>query len=216
MADVFAKPEDLSDYLFRIVDNGGSSADRYTVVFSDGSCLSMSGNPTHPQGVSLCDEWIDPQIVAEWVEKGEAVDLALGDLPEHLVQHIMFRNNEGLEDFLASVEAMDSSVVAKNRESAEANEGLYDSLGKAIYTEDGKFFVRMEGGPDDRGPFETAREVVLATMPDQYSLAGEEYHSTVDVMRLAPSPEVLMAVSELEARRKAEWEAELAAERFHP
>lgn len=210
MADVFEKPEDLSDYLFRIVDNGGSSADRYTVVFSDGSYLAISENPSHPQGVSLSGEGIDPQVLEDWVEEGEAVELALGDLPKHLVDHILFRNNEGMEDFLQLVEAKDPKVVFSNRDDAEANEGLSDTLGKGIYlNKDGQYMIKMEGGPDDRGPFDTARETLLNTMPDAYSLSGAEYHAGVDVMRMTPDPAVLEAVKALEARRREEWEAEI-------
>lgn len=210
MADVFEKPEDLSDYLFRIVDNGGASADRYTVVFSDGSFLSMSADPESAHGVSICDEFIDPQVVSNWVEEGQAVDLALGDLAPHLIQHIMDRNNDGLADFLAAVERREVHAVSASRDDAQANEGGYDTLGKGIYLLDDKLMVKMDGGPDDRGPFETAREAVLATMPDEHSLAGPEYHSTVDVMRLGPDASVLASVKTLEACRKAEWEAEMA------
>lgn len=209
MKKVFEKPEDMSEYLFRIVDNGGSSADRYTVVFSDGSYLGMSGNPTHPQGVSMAGEDIDPQVIDEWVENGEAVDLALGDLPKHLVDHILFRNNEGLEDFLESVENKDEDVVFTNRDDAEANEGCSDTLGKGIYLVGDQYMVKMEGGPDDRGPFATAREVILATMPDDYALSGPEYHAGLDVMRMTPDPDVLEAVAKLEARRDEEWKAEM-------
>lgn len=209
MKRVFEKPEDMSEYLFRIVDNGGSSADRYTVVFCDGSYLSMSGSPTSPQGVSMAGEDIDPQVLQDWVESGEAVDLALGDLPKHLVDHILFRNNEGIEDFLEAVENKAPHAVATNREAAEANEGGYDTLGKGIYLHGDKFMVKMDGGPDDRGPFDTAREAILATMPDQYSLSGPEYHPGLDVMRMTPDPEVLEAVAILEARRNDEWKAEM-------
>jgi len=209
MKRVFEKPEDMSEYLFRIVDNGGSSADRYTVVFSDGSYLGMSGSPTSPQGVSMAGEDIDPQVLEEWVENGEAVDLALGDLPKHLVDHILYRNNEGLEDFLEAVENKAPHAVSADRDSAEANEGIYDTLGKGIYLVGDQYMVKMEGGPDDRGPFDTAREAILATMPDQYSLSGPEYHPGLDVMRMTPDPEVLEAVAKLEARRNDEWKAEM-------
>lgn len=217
---VFEKPEDMSEYLFRITDNGGQTADRYTVVFADGTYLGMSSRPSHPQGVSMAGESIDPQVLADWVENGEAVDVALGDLPQHLVDHILFRNNEGLEDFLTIVERDRENILAKtegytptyvavDRESAEENEGGYDSLGKGIYLAGDKFMVKMEGGPDDRGPYDTAREVILATLPTDYDLCGPEYHPEIDVMRLTPDPEVLAAVKALEERREAEYKAEI-------
>jgi len=209
MKKVFESPSDMSEYLFRIVDNGGSSADRYTVVFSDGSYLALSGSPSSAHGVSLSGEDIDPQTLQDWVEEGKAVDLALGDLPPGLVQHILYRNNEGLEDFLESVEKREPHNVAPNREAAEVNEGVHDSLGKGIYWTEEGYRIRLDGDPeDDRGPYETAREAVLGSLPDQYSMSGPEYHSTVDLMRMEPDPDVLKAVAELEEKRDAEWEKE--------
>lgn len=211
MPNVFLSPSDLSEYLFRIVDNGGASADRYTVAFSDGSYLAMSAAPTHPQGVSMCGEGLDPQILEEWVSSGEAVDLALGDLPRHLVQHILDRNNQGLSDFLADVEMKRPHAVAPSRKTAEQNDGTQTCLGKGIYFTDNAFFVRLDGDPsDDRGPFETAREAVLASLPEQYSLAGPEYQSTIDdLMRLAPSEEVAKQIAELEAKCDSERETKI-------
>lgn len=209
MTDVFQTPSDLSDYLFRIVDNGGSSVDRYTVVFSDGTYLALSGSPTHPQGFSQSGEDLDPAVIQKWVETGDSVDLALGDLPPNLVQHILDRNNEGLRDFLEAVEAKEPYAVAATRELAKENDGTHTCLGIGIYSTDENYYVRLEGDPgDDRGPYLTAREAVLATLPDEYSLAGPEYQSSVEVMRLEPSPEVLEAIAKLEAQRDAEYETQ--------
>jgi hypothetical protein len=209
MTLVFEAPSDLSDYLFRIVDNGGSSADRYTVAFSDGTYLALSSYPTHPQGVSISGEDLDPATLQEWVENGEAVDMALGDLPPHIVQHILDRNNQGFADFLESVEAHSANVVAPNRDAAEVNEGTMESLGKGIYATTEGFRIRLDGHPnDDRGPYATAREAVLASLPDQYSLAGPEYHTTVDnLVRTETSQEVADRITELETKRTAEWKA---------
>lgn len=202
MTRLFETPSDLSEYLFRIVDNGGASADRYTVVFSDGSYLALSGNPSHPQGFSQWGEGIDPQTLEDWVENGEAVDLALGDLPEGLAMHIVSRNNEGLQDFLDLVEARDPKAVAANRDAAEDNEGTHDCTGKGIYTgANGSFFVKLDGPiEDDRGPYESAREAVLATLPDIHGFSGSEYHSSVDPLRMEPDATVLQAVADLEAK----------------
>jgi hypothetical protein len=207
MADVFEKPEDLSDYLFRIVDNGGSSADRYMVVFSDGSYLGMSGSPSHPQGVSMCGEGIDPATVQNWVDEGQAIDLALGDLPKNLVEHIMFRNNEGLEEFIDAVEAREEYAVAPDRSSAKANTCDMNCLGTGIYVKNDKYWVKLDEN-DDRGPYDTAREVILASMPDPDCLGGDD-QSTLNLMRMTPDPDVLEAVKALEARRQQEWEEEL-------
>lgn len=208
MPVVFESPSDLSEYLFRITDNGGSSADRYTVAFSDGSYFALSGSPTHPQGVSLSGEGLDPATLQEEVESGEAIDLAIGDLPPHIVQHILYRNNEGFADFLADVEAGKPHAVAPDRATASVNEGTRDSLGKGIYAAADGLRIRLDGPPDDdRGPFATAREAVLASLPDQYGFAGPEYHSTADdLMRLEPSQEVKERIAELEAKRDAEYE----------
>ncbi len=206
MADVFENPSDMSEHLFRIVDNGGSSADRYTVLFSDGSHLALSDTPWTAQGISLSGDGIDPATLSKWVEEGEAVDLALGDLPPGLADHIMKRCNEDLEDFLADVESKHPDAVAPNRGAAKENEGLYTSLGDGIYDSPEGYRIKLDGDPeDDRGPFKTARDAVLASMPDQYGLAGPEYHSTTDVTRLEPNDELKAKVAELEARREAEW-----------
>jgi hypothetical protein len=119
------------------------------------------------------------------------------------------RNNEGLEDLLDAVEQKLPHAVSDTRDAAEANEGGSDTLGKGIYLKDGKYMVKMDGGPDDRGPFDSAREAVLNTLPDEYSLSGPEYHSGVDLLRMTPDPAVLAAVKALEARRQQEWEEEI-------
>lgn len=206
MQKVFESPSDLSDYLFRIVDNGGATADRYTVVFSDGSCLMMSANPTHPLGVSMCSEAIDPQAVHDWVENGEAVDLALGDLGPKLVQHIMDRNNQGLDDFLRAVEAREPWAVAGSREQAAINDGTPTSLGEGIYFSEDGYRIRLDDTPAaDRGPYKTAREAVLGSMPDAYSLSGPEYHTTIgNLMRMTVEPDVQQKVAELEAKLEAD------------
>jgi hypothetical protein len=201
MPVVFGSHADLKDYLFRIIDNGGETVDRYTVAFSDGTYLALSSYPSHPQGFSQSGEDLNPAVMAEWVESGKAVDLALGDLPEMIRQHIRFRCNEGLADFLADVEAKAPKAVAANREDTEENDRTHTSLGKGIYwTEDG-YRIKLDGAPeDDLGPFETAREAVIASLPDQYANSGPEYHTTVDdVMRMEPDEAVLAAVAALEA-----------------
>jgi len=199
-----------SGYVFRILDNGGATADRYTVIFSDGDYLAMSGSPSHPQGVSLTGENIDLQGVCERVESGEEIDLALGDLPGGLAEHIRFRVNQGWEDFLEDVDENKPGAVARTRAEADPNEGLCDQGGVGIYAAGDGFCVRLDSDDarEDRGPFMTAREALLATLPDQYSLAGEEYHSTVNVGRLEPDSEVLTKVAALVAVEDAKYEAD--------
>jgi len=200
MTELFQSPSDLEGYLFRITDNGGTSADRYTVVFSDGSYLALSSSPSHPCGVSLWGEDLDIQGLSERVESGEEIDLALGDLDPSLVKHIIFRNNEGLEDFLETVEAKKPETVSSNRDGATENDGTSRSVGVGIYMSADGYMVKLDDLESDRGPYATAREAVLATLPDVYGLAGPEYHSTVDVASMEPTPGVKEKLLELEAK----------------
>jgi len=211
MAKVFESPSNLSEYLFRITDNCGQSADRYTVLFSDGSYLALSSYPTHPQGVSISGGEMGAEVMAEWVENGEAVDVALGDLPPSIVDHIVFRANQGAEYLLELVERKDPMVVAPSREKASINDNTRDCGGQGIYHTEEGYFVRIDGDPsDDRGPYRTAREAVLCSLPDQHALAPEEYHSPLKVTRMEPDREVLRKVEELEAKRDEEWKRQRA------
>jgi hypothetical protein len=72
-------------------DNGGATADRYTVAFFDGDCLAMSDAPTHPLGVSMwCGGSVDPDAET-------ACDF--DDLPDHIQAHAVARLNQGLADW---------------------------------------------------------------------------------------------------------------------
>lgn len=203
-SDLFQSLADLSGYIFRIQDNGGESADRYTVAFSDGDCLALSGAPSHPQGVSMWGELTDVQWMNEAAESGRAIDLALGDLPEHIQRHIMGRCNAAWRDFLESPDA-----VAPSRDQAEANEGIHNSGGKGVYAAGSAYCVRLDGpnAAEDRGPFLTVREAILATLPDEYGLAGPEYHSPLDPASLNPTTGVAEAIAALEARVQSAWES---------
>lgn len=189
MAELFDNLAQLgaSGYVFRIVDNGGATADRYTVQFCDGDALCLSDSPSHPLGVSQWAEGIDPATLAAWVETGEAVDLRLGDLPGNVQGHILARVNQAFGDFLDALEAGDPEAVAPSREAADVNEGIHDSAGVGIYRTGEFYFVRLDGAPDDdRGPFQGAAAALRASLPDEYGLAGPEYHSTVTAGSLTP------------------------------
>lgn len=204
-----------SEYLFRIQDNGGDSADRYTVAFSDGDYLAMSGSPSHPQGVSLSGEDLDPQVLQESHENGRGIDMAMGDLPQNLQEHILFRVNQGFQDYLAFMQdQVDGKLkpgtphpIAVCRDDAEPNDGQPSSVGKGIYMSGDAFWVRMDcmDSSDDRGPCNDVAQALRDTLPDPHSLAGEEYHSTVDVARMEPSDQVASAIRELEAKVDREW-----------
>lgn len=208
MSRLFETPADLGEYLFRITDNCGRSYDRYTVTFSDGTYLGLNESPTHPLGFSQAGEDIDPQVQADWVEEGDSVDLALGDLPEGLVEHIVYRCNEGFQDWIDRVEKH-GLAIARSRDNASIHEGLSNSFGNGVYRTEAGFMIRTDGmsAEEDYGPYETVIEALRATLPDHYAFSGPEYHSTVDVGRLTADPEVLTQVKELEEKVKAEYEA---------
>ena len=170
--NLFQSSADLSDYLFRITDNGGETFDRITVIFCDGDYLGLSETGA---GFSQWGEGIDVAGVAGRVENGEEVDLTWSQLDPQLQRHILARLNEGWRDFLEAAKA------PEGRENVEPNEGIYTSAGQGIYRKDGAFWMAHGNGPeDDAGPYETYREVLLRTLPDAYSLAGPEYHPPVD------------------------------------
>jgi hypothetical protein len=219
MAKLFETLDDLaaSEYLFRIVDNGGATFDRYTAIYCDGSFIGMSRNPFHPQGFGQSGEDIDVGGVAERVEKGEEIDLALGDCPPDVQACILSTVNQGWADFLAAGEADESGVIAANRESAETYEGLHNQAGTGIYHGRDGLRVKSDnswGAADpegeDPGPFATFREAFLNTTPYPSSLAGDEYHPPIDVNSLEPTPGVAEAVEALEAITTAAYEAERA------
>ena len=198
---LFISLKELADsgYIFRITDNGGATLDRITVIFCDGDHLSLSETGA---GVSMWGEGID---VADWndrVEAGTEVDLAIGDLRPELQDHILRRVTEAWQDYLDALADPQGTAVAQTRDKAEVNEGAHDSGGKGIYAAGSGFCVRLGGeyASDDRGPFQTVRQALAATLPDDYSLSGPEYHSALDVSRLKPTPGVKAKLRRLEKK----------------
>ena len=190
---VFKSVEDLaaSGYIFRITDNGGETADRTTVMLSDGTALALFGMEGRPG--SMWIDRLDPAFLQDRVTEGREVDLALGDLPERLRAHVLARINKGFE-------AM-APRFAQEREAAAEFCGLHTDIGVGIYRQDGAFHVRDEEGPDrDAGPFATWAEALGATLPTAHSLAGEEYHPPASPSDLQASPENAEALQALEAR----------------
>ncbi len=203
---LFESAADLGGYLFRITDNGGATADRYTVVFSDGNYLTLSAGPSDPQGVSQWGERIDVAHLANCVEIGQEVDLSWGCLPENVRAHVLSRANDMWRDFLANVEACHPDAVKPSRADAGANEGGPECGGQGIYRKGGLYFInRGEGADDDLGPFDTARAVLLASLPDEHDLSGPEYYSDAlgndggDHTDTA-HPEIMARVAALEER----------------
>lgn len=202
---LFETLKDLAEsgYIFRIQDNGGATADRYAVVFCDGDYLGMSGAPSHPQGVSMWGEKIDPLYLDKRIDEETAVDLAIGDLPEHIALHVLARVNEAWADVLERIQSGDPGLVSASREDANENEGIHTSAGEGLFKTGDGFWVKMEETEKDAGPFATAREALLASLPTAYSLSGPEFHSNVDVGRLEPDYKVAAKVAELEAAVEA-------------
>lgn len=202
--NTFETIQDLveSGYLFRIIDNGGETADRYTIIFSDGSYLALGDS------VSLSDDGVGVVTHAQTaVDEGEAVDLSFYDLPERHQRHILARQNEGFRDYLELVEKRGPNVVAADRLSAKENDGTHTCTGDGLYSAGPAYFIRLDDDVTcDRGPYMTAAEALRASLPDAWGLAGEEYHSTCGVNAEASLDRKIL-VQLLEKRREESDEA---------
>lgn len=199
MSNLFEAMRDLEGYLFRIVDNGGESIDRYTVIFSSGDYLTLSENPNDGQGFS--SNGIDVALIEKRVEEGRLIDLAIGDLASVQQRYILEHCNDSFEEILTDVENKEPRAVSRSREEATANEGAFFSSGTGIYSSPAGYMVKLDSDPsDDRGPYKTAREAVLASLPDWWGLSGAEYHTSVDIMRAITDKDVERRVTELEAK----------------
>ncbi len=53
-------PTHFARIIHSIWDNGGETADRYTIVLKGGDALGLSDNPDHPQGFSQWDHGVKP------------------------------------------------------------------------------------------------------------------------------------------------------------
>lgn len=186
---LFDALEDLKTFIFRITDNGGESADRYTVVTNDGDYFAMSSSPFHPQGVGLTGEGYDPTGGQSRVEDKVDRDIRWIDLPSDCQRCVQDGLNAGFSDWLeAFVPPRTRSEAAHNGDGVR----LADRAGEGVYGTSGDYRVKTENGDedadDDRGPYETVREAVLASLPDQHDLSGEEYHSTIDMWNVDGGP----------------------------
>ncbi len=217
--DLFHSEGEMGEYVFGILDNGGATADRLTVIFSDGSYLGLSHNPEHPQGVSMADDGSAGDILGfahEGIEEGTHVALGWRDLPEGIRAHILRRVNEGFRDYIQDLTSGERPIPT-TRAAATLFEGIMDSFGFGLYQpEPGVFWIK-NGGDDpkdaeDYGPFATIREALRYTVPEHYSLSGPEYHmggqATDDD---EPDPERMAALAVLEAKEDAAYSADLEA-----
>lgn len=185
-----ARALENSGYLFRIVDNGGETYDRITVLFCDGDALLCTSG-------SICAhvESLDPQVLENEVEAGTARDLRWIDLAEGLRTRIIADLNRGFENFI------EAEPAAANREEARDWQGLwnvYNDDRLPIYrTDEGGFRIRDdENEPHNaeatgEGLFHTFAEAVRWILPQAYDLSGPEYHTTVDLWDTTggPAPE---------------------------
>lgn len=70
--------------IYKIYDNGGKTADRYTILVSPTECLGVSDDPTHPQyGFSQWSECVDGDHLGTEIE--------FDDLPENVQIHVTER-----------------------------------------------------------------------------------------------------------------------------
>lgn len=186
-----------SGFLFRIQDNGGATYDRITVVLCDGDALLCSSGSTR-----VWIDRVDVQRMQDAAEAGTAVDLAFGDLSASLRRGILDSVNGSWRDCMKALIAREKHACAPTREKAKENDGTTESAGIGIYSAGAGYCVRLDtrDAADDRGPFMTAREALAATLPEDYSLSGPEYHSPLDVGSMRPTPGVAEDVAALDAR----------------
>ncbi len=192
--NLFTTLDDLKPFIFRITDNGGESADRYTVITCDGDYYAMSSAPFHPQGVGMSGEGIDVQDVANNVEAGVERDLRWIDLPADCQRCVMDGLNQGFADYIESAPAATWRGDAMNFEgwrdyeyTSRRNREKEDGPTECVY-EFGDFFMVRREDDDDYGPFDTFAEAFRSILPVDYDLSGPEYHTTVDMWNTDGGP----------------------------
>jgi hypothetical protein len=193
MSVLFRNLADLQPFIFRILDNGGATADRFTIIYCDGDYFAASCNPSHPQGVGMNGEGIDLQGVEERVEAGTERDLRWIDLPEAVRDCIRGNLNYGFKDWLEKAPAMPT------REEARDWQGLWSDKDRdgndvgPIYRDGDKFRIRDDDRDDHCETdlplaFDTFTDAVRYMLPQNYDLAGPEHFPTVDLWDEAGGP----------------------------
>jgi hypothetical protein len=201
MTNLFATLDDLKTFIFRIVDNGGQSADRFTVVTCDGDYFAMSGSPFHPQGVGLTGEGIDVNALSDRIEAGLERDLRWIDLPEDCRRCVMDGLNRGFSDYVESAPAASGRDEAldfrgwDDLQRRARQSGIRGGPVEAIYREGDAYRIRdderRETDGEDPGPFATFREAVLHMLPEEHDLSGPEYQCTIDMWDETDGPRPL-------------------------
>jgi len=189
---LFESLDDLKPFIFRIIDNGGATADRFTIITCDGDYFASSAYPTHPQGFGMWGESIDLAYVEEVTESGTSRDLRWIDLPKAVRDCVYYGLNSGFADWLALApvaasrdEALDFQgwsdlqyTSRNNRQTGGPTESIYHSNGRfAIRRDDNAVEFGGDGDPE----FDTYREAALYLLPEDYDLAGPEYHTPLDL-----------------------------------
>lgn len=201
---LFETLEDLKPFIFRITDNGGRTADRFTVTTCDGDYFAMSSRPFHPQGFGQTGEGIDVQGIEERVESGEERDLRWIDLPEDCQRCVMDGLNRGFEDFL------EAAPAAATRDAAGDYDGIWRPNGRdklPIYRDGDKFRIRDSDRAytgEEEESFDTFREALLYILPDDYALSGPEYQTPVDLWDTTGGPAPLWDYEEEDSERDEE------------
>lgn len=185
--NLFDTLDELKPFVFRITDNGGRSADRWTVVTCDGDYYAMSSNPFSPLGVGMTGEDLDPCGMDSRVEDGEERDVRWIDLPSDCQRCVVDGLNSGFSDWLSTF------VPPASRDDAVENgtaHRLAGRIGEGVYGSDGEYHVRREGDnpEDDLGPYPDVRRAVLATLPEAHDLSGPEYHPPIDMWDVTGGP----------------------------
>jgi len=178
--DLFETLDELKPFIFRIVDNGGETYDRFTIVTCDGDGILATG------GGSICTtvEGVDVQRIADEIESGESRELRWIDLPADLQRRLLGYINSGFADWLGDFTPARTRAEVKDNGTGYT---LADRFGEGVYGELGAYYIRRETypddgkGSDDLGPYATVREAVLDTVPADYDLSGPEYHAEVDL-----------------------------------
>ncbi len=129
MIKLIESKEDLARLLIAVADNRGETVDRYSLCFTDGNVLGMSDFPSHPQGFSQWSSF-DPTYVGR-CDEADQLSL-LTDLPEHIVEHAIFRVNEGMSDWLE-----EQIAAGRSREDVidELDEKRFDLCGPEYHRE---------------------------------------------------------------------------------
>ncbi len=187
---LFETLDDMKPFVFCITDNGGATADRFTIVFSDGDYFNASMDPYSPQGVGMWGDGSAPKVdvlgsIKERVLEGKERFIRWADLPSKIQKGMIGTVNMGWEDFIQKAPALASREEAGDYDGMWKPNGddplpIYLTYGEPIDGERPKTFTVRD---DEHGDttYSTFRRAVLHILPNPHSLTAEEYHPPVDI-----------------------------------